>query len=223
MTTPRSATAAILPAVLTDRKPKPVAVRRDTNCKPARVAAGSSATRHLRRAARERRRLLEGMAGNECVFVTLVQRDGLNQNIRPNIWHPLWTRCRMQWPGAEAWTVIEYGHNRGVHLHAVIKGADGMTQEWLDRMSQLAEPGTDALLKPVYAASGLAPYLQKQLRALEYTSAWPCHFHPVSSSRRWLPRSNPPSHKNASSSVRRSESDADAAAKSGRRTRQVQT
>jgi hypothetical protein len=128
------------------------------------------------------------MAGQECHFVTLVQGRGLDPNLRQNVWHLVWTRCKQDWPAAEAWTVAEYSQKRGLHLHVVIKVAPGLTQTWLDRVVSQAQPGAHALVEPVENQRRLAVYLLKQLREPSITASWPRGFHPVSASRRWLPR-----------------------------------
>jgi hypothetical protein len=131
------------------------------------------------------------MAGMEypCWFVTLTRGHCLDLDLRRNAWHMLLTRLGKQWPDVEAWTTYEYGpKRRGVHLHAIVKRAPGLTPEWVDHIMALLGDGTEAHLEPTYENSEhLARYLTKQLGDLEYFRQWPRYVRPISMTHGWCP------------------------------------
>jgi hypothetical protein len=168
--------------------PERYSPRRDANCK--RVSATQARARRNQRTRLEYARLMRGMWGEDCWFLTLTQGRRADLLVRAHAWHVVLTRLRQAWPQVEAWTVVEYTRERGVHLHAVIKGAPTLTSAWLDHIASLLGDGTRAHLKPVDNKPGLARYLTKQLAALAaYAAAdgWPRRFRPVTTTRGWLP------------------------------------
>jgi hypothetical protein len=153
---------------------------------------------------REYARLLNGLEGHHAYLLTIVQGHGLDCNIRRNVWHRIWTRIRQVWPAAEAWTVIEFRKRRGVHLHAVIKGASSLTQAWIDQVTASQPERTSGHLKDVHDPEGLAHYLTKDLRQPDVRAGWPRHFRPCSSTRGWYP-SSPQQSASASARAGRSQ------------------
>jgi hypothetical protein len=131
------------------------------------------------------------MAGHECWLLTVTRgRDVLGCDLRSGAWHVLLTRMKQQWPEAQAWTCLEYGKRRGVHLHAVVKNTAGLlTQAWLDQWVALQGDGTCVHLVRVYGDSETLPrYLTKSLAQAYAPGSWPRYVRPVSATRGWCPR-----------------------------------
>jgi hypothetical protein len=127
------------------------------------------------------------MWGEACWLLTLTRGRGADLMVRACSWHVVLTRIKQTWPEAEAWAVVEYSAARGVHLHAVVRGAPTLSSAWLDHVVALLGDGTRAHLTPVTNKSGLAHYLTKQLADRAIADAWPRYFRPVTTTRRWLP------------------------------------
>jgi hypothetical protein len=127
------------------------------------------------------------MWGEDCWLLTLTCGRRADLLVRSHAWHVVLTRLRQTWPQVEAWAVVEYTHERGVHLHAVIKGAPTLTSTWLDHVVSLLGDGTHAHLESVTHKSSLAHYLTKQLGACAAADGWPRYFRPVTTTQRWLP------------------------------------
>lgn len=127
------------------------------------------------------------MRGQRCWFITLTQGYGDLLLHRAGAWHRLLTRLRKRWPDCQAWTVLEYGTRRGVHLHIAVKGTPGITAEWLEYLVGLVGDGTHVHSKEVHNQVRLARYLAKQLANQPLMSGWPKYLHLVSTTRRWCP------------------------------------
>jgi hypothetical protein len=166
-------------------------------CKPSTDVAvrPSERTRRIpasRRADKEQARLEYGMSLGPCQFITLVRGFNFDLNLRRDAWYLLRTRLLQEWADVQAWTCLESSADRGIHLHAVVRGAPGLDQTWLDHVVGLLPPDgrgqrVTAYLKPVSDAEGLAGYLTKQLRKPGYWEWLPRHFHLVSATRGWAP------------------------------------
>jgi hypothetical protein len=126
------------------------------------------------------------MDGAPCWFVTLTRGRCLDTTFRADIWYTFRTRLLQRWPAMQAWTVLEWGRERGIHLHAVLRGTPGITAEWVQHLADLA--GTAAHMEEVVDPVGLAGYLTKGLLERALTDAWPRYFRPVSQTRGWCPR-----------------------------------
>lgn len=102
------------------------------------------------RARREYVRLLRGMQDAPCCMVTLTQKveRSLDLRLRSDAWHVLLTRMRQRWPDCQAWTVYEYKPRCGVHLHTVVRGVPGITEEWVDHVVSLLGDGTEVTCSP---------------------------------------------------------------------------
>lgn len=145
--------------------------------------------RRNQRVRQEYAKLHRGMLGQECWFFTLTCGRRLDPAIRKDVWHVLRTRLKQQWPEMQAWTVVEWGKRRGVHLHAVVKGTPGLTEEWLQHVVELLHDETaihigDACL---HSTDQLARYLTKQHADPRQAMGWPRGFHPFSATRGWCP------------------------------------
>lgn len=157
--------------------------------------------RERRQQARRRARatLEQGMALGPCVFITLtttrVRTDGtvgrdytVEPTIRSEVWHLLWTRLRHRWPEAQEFTVLEWGKRTGIHLHAVVRDAPGLSVEWMRAALASQYPLIELWGEDVDSACGLARYLTKAFPTEASTAAlWGRYTHPTSHSRGWLP------------------------------------
>ena len=171
--------------------------------------SSSTPTSHRSISQRERRReacrralsaLEQGTALGPCVLVTLtatrLRGDGsigrdyhVEPTLRSEVWHLLWTRITHEWPEAQAFTVLEWGKRSGVHLHAVVRGAPGLTRVWMRQMLARRFTTIDIHQQEIYDGPGIAGYLTKSLATGEAWRNWGCYAHPTSQSRRWLPSS----------------------------------
>jgi hypothetical protein len=156
------------------------------NCKSA--APPPLRFRWNSRARREYARLKCGMEAGECWFVTLTRGRCTDFMLRSLVWHTALTRLHQLRPEAQAWTIYEWAPLRGVHLHVVLRGVDGIDPAWLERVVSLVDPhAAVGDFQVVYDRAGLAHYLTKQLADPAITSGWPRHFRPVSMTRGWAP------------------------------------
>ena len=141
--------------------------------------------------------LEQGTALGPCVLVTLtatrLRGDGamgrdyhVEPTLRSEVWHLLWTRITQEWPEAQAFTVLEWGKRSGVHLHAVVRDAPGLTREWMRQMLARRFPTIDIHLQEVTDGDGIAEYLTKSLANGDAWRNWGSYAHPTSQSRRWL-------------------------------------
>lgn len=146
--------------------------------------------RRNQRARQEYARLLQGMRGHQCWFVTLTWAWRYSLEIRHDVWHILRTRLKQRWPRVEAWTTVEWAGTTGIHLHAVVKQAPDLSDEWLHHIMELLGSGVKCDLRPVYPASAaeLARYLTKQIAQPNHIQSWPRGFHPFSATRGWCPQ-----------------------------------
>jgi hypothetical protein len=145
-----------------------------------------------RRGARERARLEYGLSLGPRHFITEVRGFNLDLAFRRDAWYLLRTRLQQEWPGAQAWTCLEYSSRRGIHMHIMVRGAPTLTVDWLAHVVSLLpadEQGQRVTVdfQPVSDAEGLARYLTKQLRKPGYWDGMPRHFHPVSATHDWAP------------------------------------
>lgn len=166
----------------------------------SRPAARRSMSQRERRKEACRRALSaleQGTALGPCVLVTLVatrqRRDGsvgrdyhVEPTLRSEVWHLLWTRITQEWPEAQAFTVLEWGKRSGVYLHAVVRGAPGLTRVWMRQMLARRFPTIDIHLQEVTDGDGIAEYLTKSLANGDAWRNWGSYAHPTSQSRRWL-------------------------------------
>jgi hypothetical protein len=163
----------------------PLGVTEQPRDRTRRIAAS-------RRGDREQARLEYGMSLGPCQFITLVRGFNLDLALRRDAWYQLRTRLQQEWPSLQAWTCLEYGADRGIHLHAVVRGVPGLDQAWLDHVVGLLPldgrgQRVTAYLELAPDAEGLASYLTKQLRKPSYWDGLPRHFHLVSATQGWAP------------------------------------
>lgn len=160
--------------------------RNDTNCKG--YVGGYRRRRLNQRTRREFSRLIRGMDAGPCWFVTLIRGHCTDFSLRCHVWHVALTRLRQRWPEAQAWTIYEWNLRRGVHLHVVLRGVDGIDCAWLEHVVALADAqAAVGDFQLVYDGARLARYLLKQLPDAKIATGWPRNFRPVSTTREWAP------------------------------------
>ena len=132
-------------------------------------------------------RVRAGMENSDCRFITVTTNRGHHLDIRGGMWHNVLTRMRKRWPQMEAWTVLEWKVNVGVHMHTVVKGITVFDEEFVRRVISLSDPSANVCIKRVSDPVRLAAYLTKQLTDDRVMSGWPRYFRPVSCTRGWAP------------------------------------
>ncbi len=193
---------------------EPIAPEATSSSRVSTLASAQTRTRGAARSVRrrfltqeERRKesyrrawesLEQGIGLGPCVILTLttirVRSDGTfgrdfdtEPTIRSEVWHLLWTRITRHWPEAQAFTVLEWAKRSGVHLHAVVRDAPGLTKPWMRAALAHRYPLIDLHLDTVYGGHGLARYLTKALSSAAPWAGWGRYTHPTSQSRWWLP------------------------------------
>lgn len=168
---------------------------------PARLAPRRYLTQAERRRAaycRACETLEQGIGLGPCVLMTLtttrVRSDGTRgrdynteSTLRSEVWHLLWTRIARRWPEAQAFTVLEWAKQTGVHLHVVVRDAPGLSEAWMRAALARRYPLVDLHLEDVYGGHDLTWYLTKTLSNVAPWADWGRYTHTTSQSRHWLP------------------------------------
>lgn len=164
----------------------PRTVTNRTSSKPVRIRDA----RLNCRSRREYARVLRGMEGYECFLVTLTHGRGLDLLLRAEAWRRLRTRLGQKWPDFAAWSVYEYSHLRGVHMHVIVKDTPGLDEAWIEHVVGLVGDGTAVHIVPINSSrtAYVARYVTKQLSDRRIASGWPRGFRAVSCTRNWCPR-----------------------------------
>lgn len=148
--------------------------------------AHESRVRRERKRQREIRRIIEyGMEGQDCWFVTIVHGHCLDTGLRADVWHPVRTLLLHTYPTAAACTILEWGQDRGIHLHVIIAGISDYSPEWMERAVARIRPGAQCHCTPVYDPIELARYVSKQLADQTITTGWPRHTRPFTKTANW--------------------------------------